>query len=175
LVLLIGHAVDPSAKCIAIRLTELVPQAMSVLDLLNVPACCLELLLPLPGAHPGYHTIKGLSVEVDDPQDVAEPLGDRVSDRLPDVAFVELGVADDRYEAGWWPRAEMGVDVAAGHSCEERSGGTVSDRPGGEIDVEAVGILGAARICLETTEPSERRQLRPIEVAQEVLNGVEDR
>src|ERR1700730_6942813 len=87
LVWLIGCAVDPSAKCIAIRLTELVAQAMSVLDLLNMPACRLEVLLPLPGTHPGSPTITGLSVEVDDPQDVAKPLGELVSDRLPDVAF----------------------------------------------------------------------------------------
>ena len=49
-----------------------------------------------PGGDVGHDAVERLAVEVDDPQHLAEPRDDRVDERLPDRALVELGVAEQR-------------------------------------------------------------------------------
>ena len=43
-----------------------------------------------------HDPVERLPVDVDDPQHLAELRDQRVDDRLPDRALVELGVADER-------------------------------------------------------------------------------
>ena len=76
---------------------------------------------------PGDDPVEALAVDVDDPHDVAEALQRGVGDGLPDVALVELGVADEGDEAGRALRPEVGLDVAAGLAGEQR--GATAPRP----------------------------------------------
>ena len=101
------------------------------------------------------------------------PGGGRVGDGLPDVALVELGVADQRDEAAAGPGAEVGVDVAAGGGGEQRRGRAQADRAGGEVDL--VGVLGAGRVGLQAAAGAQLRQVGAVEVAEQVLDRVEDR
>ena len=130
-------------------------QPAAVLRLDDVPAGVLEELHEPPGLHARDDPVEALAVEVDDPHDVAEALERRVGDRLPDVALVELGVADEGDEAGVGPGAEVGVDVAAGGRREQRGDRAEADRAGREV--EDVGVLGAARVGLQAAELAQAR------------------
>ena len=66
--------------------------------------------------------------------DVAEPLERGVDDGFPDVALVELGVADQGDEAGLEVGPEVGVDVAARGRGEQGRDGAEPDRPGREVE-----------------------------------------
>ena len=175
LVALVGHRVDPVAQRRPAGAGESGAQPPAVLHLDDVPSRGHELLAPLRDAHPGDHPVERLAVEVDDPQRVAEPLGGGVGDRLPDIALVELGVAEDGDEARRRTGAEVGVDVAARHRREERRRRPQADRAGGEVDEGAVGILGARRVRLQPTPRPQPRKVGAIEVAEQVLDRVEDR
>ena len=69
------------------------------------------------------------------------------------------------------PGPEMRVDVPAGGRREQRRRRAEPDRAGGEID--DVGVLGAARVGLQAAEGAQRRQVAPVEVAEQVLDGME--
>ena len=148
-------------------------QPTAVLDLDDVPAGGLELPAPLVDPDAGHHPVQRLPVEVDEPHHVAEAGGRRVGDRLPDVALVQLGVADQRDEPG----------VRAGPKCAStyrrvtaaNSGAAAPrpDRAGGEVDL--VRVLGPRRVRLQPAAGPQPRQVRPVQVAQQVLDRVEHR
>ena len=96
--------------------------------------------------------VEALAVEVDDPEDVRRGRASAARDRLPDVALVELGVAEERDEAPGPGRAvaEMGLDVAVGERAEERRRGAEADRARGVVD--GVRVLRAARVRLQAPE-----------------------
>ncbi len=105
LVGLVGHRVDVGFERVAAGLGECSGQSTSVLGLGDVPAGVGEEALQPDGGDVGDHPVEALAVEVDDHREVAETLRGRVGDRLPDVAFVELGIADECEEAGGGERA----------------------------------------------------------------------
>ena len=99
LVRLVGHRVDVGPPRLAARFGERLLQAPAVLGLGDVPAGIGEEALQAHGRDVGHHPVEALPVEIDDHRDVAEALGGRVGDGLPDVALVEFGVADRGDEA----------------------------------------------------------------------------
>ena len=171
LVLLVGHAVQPGAERLPTGLAERLDLASSVLHLDDVPAARLELRAPLVDADARHDAVEGLAVEVDDPHDVAEAAGRRVGHGLPDVALVELGVADDRDEAGPRPRPGVRIDVAPCGCGEQRCCRTEADRAGGEVD--AVGVLRPGGVRLQPAELAEPSEVRLVEVAEQVRDGVQ--
>ena len=98
LVVLVRHAVDPRLQRLAAATGEPGGQPLAVLGFDHVPAGGLELRRELRDPHPWDNPVEGLAVEVDDPEDVAQPLERRIIDGLPHVALVEFGVAEQRHE-----------------------------------------------------------------------------
>ena len=78
------------------------------------------------------------------------PWSARVGDGFPDVALVQLGVADQSDEAGRPLRAEVGLDVAAGHGREQRRDRAQADGSGREVG--DVGVLRPRRVGLQAAE-----------------------
>ena len=130
-------------------------------------------MLQVAGSDARHDPVERLPVQVDDPAHLAQAAGGLLGDRLPDVALVELGVADERDEARARPGAEMGVDVASRKRAEQRRGGAQADAPGREVDTKRV--LCAARVGLQPAELPQAEQLAALEIAEQVLDGVEDR
>ncbi len=172
LVPLVLHRVDVGAERIAARAGERVLEQRAVLRLDDVPPGAAEELDDLLDLLVGDHAVEALPVDVDDPRHVAEPLQGRIGDRLPDVALVELGVADECDEPGrpLGHRPEVGVDVPASHRREERGDGPEPDRAGREVG--DVGVLRAARVGLQAADRPQPRQVRPVEFAGQVLDRV---
>ena len=170
LVVLVGQRVDPVPQGGAAGPGEGLLEGRAVLRLHDVPASRGELLLPLGDAHPGHHPVQRLPVQVHDPHDVAEPVRGGIGDRLPDVALVQFGVADQGDEPAARPRAEVGVHVPAGRGGEQRRGRAQPDGPGGEV--RAVRVLGPARVGLQAAERAERRQVAAVQAAEQVLDRV---
>ncbi len=119
LVMLVRHLIDPRPQRVSARAREGRLQPAAVLRLLDVPARGAELLLPLGDPDPGHDPVQRLPVHVDDPHHAAEAVGGRVGDGLPDVALVQLGVADQRHEPAARPGPEVRVDVPAAPSPTE--------------------------------------------------------
>ena len=98
---------------------------------------------------------------------------DRVDERLPDRALVELGVADQRDLAPALRHVEVAGDVAVRERAPDRRGRADADRAGREVD--GVGVLGAARVALQAAELAQRRQVASVEAAEQVVDRVQDR
>ena len=173
LVVLVGHVVDPGPQRAAVGLGELGLELAPVLGLGHVPAGRLELAPPVRGADAGHHPVQRLPVEVDHPHHVAQPVRGRVEDGFPDVALVQFGVAQQGDEPGPGPVAEVRVHVPAGHRGEQGRDRAETDRPGREVDF--VRVLGPGRVGLQATAGAQRGQVLPVQVAQQVLDGVEHR
>ena len=148
-------------------------QLAAVLGLHDMPARVVEELHEAPGLHAGDHPVEALAVEVDDPQHIAEALERRVGDGLPHVALVELGIAHQRDEPGGGPGPEVGVDIAASGRREQRSDSAEANRAGREV--EDVRVLRAARVGLEAAQLAQPGEVGGIELAGQVLDGMEDR
>ena len=170
LVLLVRHVVDVATQVLAARPGEGLLQQVPVLRLDDVPARVGEELHQLVDLHPGDDAVQALAVDVDDPGDVAEALQRRVGDGLPDVPLVKLRVADEGDEAGRPLRAEVGLDVAPGHGREQGGDRAEADRTGGEVG--DVRVLGARRVGLQPAERPQPGQVRAVELAGQVLDGV---
>ena len=110
LVLLVRHLVDPRSQQLTSGFPERGAQLAPVLQLDHAPARAVEAALERLGADHGHDAVERLAVEVDDPDRLLQPARRRVEDRLPDVALVELRVADQRDEASAGP-AELAVVV----------------------------------------------------------------
>ena len=172
LVLLVRHLVDPRSQKLTAGLRERGAQLAPVLQLDHAPARTVEAALERLGADHRHDAVERLAVEVDDPDRLLQPARRRVEDRLPDVALVELGVADQRDEAAAGP-AELAVvvHVALHQRTEQRRGGAEPDRPGRVVDGDR--ILRPARVGLQAAEVAKRAQVRLVEPAQQVLEGVQ--
>ena len=125
------------------------------------------------GLHAGDDAVEALAVEVDDPDHVAEALERRVGDGLPHVALVELGVADEGDEAGVGPVApkwaSMYRRVAAANS------GATAPSPTEPVEKSNTsGSFVRARVGLQAAELAQAREVAAVELAGEVLDGVED-
>ena len=122
-----------------------------------------------------HDRVEALAVVVDDPPGVAQPVFPAFEQRLEDVALVELGIADQRDHPA--VRAILPQPCACTIILHEaRKEGlrrAKADRAGGEIDV--VEVLGARGIGLRAAEPAKVLQLVARLVAEQVLDGVEDR
>ena len=173
LVLRVRHRVDAPLQRFATIAREGLAQPRAVLDDFDLPAMVAEDVRELLRANPGDHAIETLTVEVDDPRELPETAGGRVGQRLPDVALVELGVTQQRDEAAPRLNVEVGADVPIHHAGEQRRGSTEANGPGREVN--RIGVLGARRVGLQTTEPTQLRQVLAIEAPEQVVDRVEDR
>ena len=99
LVELVRHLVDAPAQEIAALPRECLAQPPAVLELDDVPAGRLELRLELGALMPGTTRSRLCRFRSTIQSDVAEPPRLRLGERLPDVALVELGVAEQGDEA----------------------------------------------------------------------------
>jgi hypothetical protein len=113
---------------------------------------------------------QALAIDVDDPGHVAQALEGGVRDGLPHVALVELGVADEGDEARRALTPEVRLDVAAGHGGEERRNRTEAHGAGREVG--DVRVLRTRRVGLEAAEGTEPGEVRTVELAGQVLDGV---
>ena len=172
LILLVGHGVDaPAQRGPAVALVQL-GQAAPVLDRDHVPAGRLEHRRQPSRRDVGHHAIKRLAVEVDDPQDLPELGHQRVYQRLPARAFVELGVADQRDLAPAPRDLEVPGHVAVRHCAPDRRRGPDPDRAGGEIGGNRV--LEPAGIALQAAELAQGGEVALVQVPEQVLDRVQD-
>ena len=125
------------------------------------------------GANPGNDPVQTLPVEVDDPDHVAQSANCFFGHRFPDIAFVELGIADQRDKTPRCNVAEVQLAVLAGEGGIHRSDRAKSDRTGGKVNW--VGILGPAGIGLQPFEFTEGCQVGTIQIAEQVLSRMKHR
>ncbi len=93
LVFLVRHGVDPRPQCLTVRTAHRRFERCTVLGFEYGPASPGEQPLQPGRLDPRNHPVETLPVEVDDPDDVAEALDGFFSHRLPDITFIELGIA----------------------------------------------------------------------------------
>ena len=123
------------------------------------------------GPRVGHDAVEALAIDVDDPQHVAEPPHDLLAQRLPDVALVQLGVADHHDEALGRGAAAVIEQIARGQAAERGGDRAQPHRAGRQID--HARVLAPARIGLQTAEGPERLQIVDAETAAQVLDRVE--
>ena len=145
----------------------------AVLHGVHVPARRLEHRGEPPGGDVGHDAVERLAVEVDDPQHLAEMGDDRVDDRLPHGALVELRVADERDLPAALRDVEVAGDVAVRERRPDRRGRADADRAGREVRRHRV--LQAARIALQAAERAQLGEVAAVELAEQVLDRVQDR
>ena len=168
--------VDPLAQRRAIGLGERRLQQLAVLERDDLPADRAEEVLDLGEQALGYDAIEALAVVVDHPPDVADVVLPALEQRLEHVAFVELGVADERDHApfGLVRRQQPAfVQQILGERGEQGDGRAETDRSGREVD--AAAVLGARRIGLRAAEPPEARELVLRLPTEQILDRVVDR
>ncbi len=159
LVVLVLHVVDPLAQRVAAGLGELLLEQPPVLRLDGVPAGRREHALDALDPDARHDAVEALAIEVDDHRHVAEVAEAVLEDRLPDVALVELRVADEGHEPALRLArdrlAEVEPQVAIGERREHRGDRTEADRARREVD--RVGILGPRRVRLQPAELAQPR------------------
>ena len=172
LVLLVRHLVDAAPQGVPARALEQTLEPSPVLDGDHLPAGRLE--------HPGqaaerdvrHHAVERLPVQVHHPEHLAEARDPRVSDRFPDRALVELGVAEQRDLATARGGLEAVVlEIAARHGPPDRRRRADADRARGVVD--RVRVLRPARVALEPAERAQRLEVRLLEPAQQVVDRVQ--
>ena len=173
LVLLVGHRVDPAAQQVAALTGVRLAQAPAVLELDHVPAVRAELRLELRRPDPGDHPVERLPVEVDDPQHIPEPTRQRIRERLPDVALVELRITQQRDEPTTGRGTEPRLREPVRKRTEQRRRRTETDRPRGIVD--RIGVLRPRRIRLQTPEITQTRQIGTIQPAEQILDRLQHR
>src|SRR6185503_1906162 len=150
-------------------------EALAVAQLDNAPAAASENLVE-PLEHPvGAGRVEALAVVVDDPPQVLNVVLRALDDRFVDIAFVELGVSDQRDEAAAVLLVEpaVGGEIILNEAGEERDPDAEAHRTGGEVDRDLV--LGPAGIALSAAEAAEILQrlaaLAPEQIMDRVENG----
>jgi hypothetical protein len=68
---------------------------------------------------------------------------------------------------------EVAGGVAVGQGGEQRRGGAQADRASGEVD--RIRVFGAAGVGMQAAELAQRAQIAPVEIAEQLRVGVEDR
>ncbi len=173
LVLLVAHVIYARAQGFAARAFHQLRQPVPVLCGDHFPAIRLEHLAESVNAYPRDHSVKALTIEVDDPDAPVEVFDEGLVGGLPHAAFVQFSISDVRKKAARNGREVMGRQVVAGQCAEGDRGRSHTDRPGGIVHV--VRVLRTAGVRLQTTECPEAFQVTLGKVAQEVLDGVKDR
>lgn len=173
LVLLVGHLLEAAAEIGAAGSLEQVGDEPTPLQRHDLPAGGREHALEALDLDVGHNAVQGLAVEVDHPQQLSERRDLRVGDGLPDGSFVQFGVAEQADEpAGGGGVGEVGAGVPMRDGGPECGGGADADRAGGEVD--GVGVLEPAGVALQPTLGAQGRQVRRVEVAEQVVDGVQD-
>ena len=173
LVLAARHRLEPAAQPLTARAPERGLEPAAPPQLAHAPAVGAEELGELARAPIGDHAIEALPVHVHDPEHVAEPCERLLAQRLPDVAFVELGVTDHDHEALGRARRPVIDEVACRESAERRHDRAESHRAGREVD--DVRVLAPARVRLQAAKFAQRRETRALEPPAQELDGVEGR
>ena len=173
LVLLVGHLVDPPAQLRATVALEQLTQLAAVLDRDHVPARRLEHRRQAARGDVGHNPVERLAVEVDDPQHLAQARDDRIDDRLPARALIELGVADQRHLPPSARDIEVTGDVAMRERAPDRGGRPDPNRSGREVSRDR--ILEPARVALQPAELPQRRQVALVERPEQVLDRMQHR
>ena len=154
LVVLVGHLVDPFAQRLAARHREALAEPTAVLRLDRMPAGRGEHVLHSPDPDTRDHPVEALAIEVHDHGHVAQTAQRVLQDRLPDVALVELRVADECHESAVRLLGdgvvEMETQIAVCQCGEHRGHGPESH--GARREVDRVRILGPRRVRLEPAE-----------------------
>ena len=172
---LVRAAIDPAPQHLAARLGEGGLLQRAVFEHHHVPAEIAEQIfvaLPQPFAH---HRVEALPVVVDDPPAIANALLPALEQRLEDIAFVELGVAEQRDHAAFRAIEAPAVraDIILHQRGKQRLRHAQAHRTGREIDV--VAVLGARRIGLRAFVAAEVFQLLAGLASQQILDRVIDR
>src|SRR4029079_6034293 len=130
-------------------------KALAVAQLDDTPAAAPENLVEALEHPVGAGRVEALAVVVDDPPQVADVVLGALDDRLVDIAFVELGVADQRNEAAAVGLVDRAVraQIILDQAGEERDCDAEPDRSGRKVDRDPV--LGPARIALGAAEAAE--------------------
>ena len=170
---LVGHLVDPATQRVAARAREQLAQPAPVLDGDRLPAGRLEHPRDPARGDVRDDSVERLAVEVDDPQHLAEARHDRVDQRLPDRPLVELGVTQQRDLAASLRDLEVARHVAVRDGAPDRRGRSDPHRAGGEVGGHR--ILQPARVALQPTELTQRRQVFEVQLTEQILDRVEDR
>ncbi len=173
LVLLVRHAVDARAqRRSAVTGVELL-QAPAVLDGGHVPPRRLEHAGEPARRDVRDDAIQRLAVEIDDPQHLSQVRDDRVDQGLPDRALVEFGVTDERHLPSALRHVEVSGHVAVRERAPDR--GRRTDAHRARREVRGHGVLETTRVALQPAELAQRRQVLRVELAEQVLDGVQDR
>ena len=167
------HRLEPRAQALAARPREARLQSPAPAGLVDAPAARPEHVGELARARVRHDAVEALAVHVDDPQHVAEPADEVFAEHLPDVALVELGIADHHDESLGHGDAAVVDEIARGEAAERRGDGAESHRACREIHDGRV--LAAARIRLQSAENAQRLQIGGAEPAAQVLDRVERR
>jgi hypothetical protein len=172
---LVRRGVDPLAQALAAGLAERLLHQRAVLEDHHVPAEGLEQGLEAGVEALADDRVEALAVVVDDPPAVPQSLLPALEQRLEDVALVHLGVAHEGDHAPFRPLTAPAVrpHVVLHEAGEQRLGDAEAD--GARREVHVVHVLGARGIRLRALEAPEVLELVAGLVAQEVLDGVEDR
>ena len=172
----VGARVDPVAQMAAVGLRERRLEQLAVFQRDDAPSDQFEHLADAAEKAVVDHAVEALAIVVDHPPEIADVVLPAFEQRLEDVALVELGVADQRHHAaGLRPggRQLLQSHIVLHDRREERHRHAKADRAGREIDV--VDILGARRIGLRAAQRAEAFELLARLVAEQILDGVEDR
>ena len=167
--------VDPAAQRLARWPLERGFEQLAVFDVDDLPADRLEELADALEQIVVHHAVEALAVVVDDPPEIPHVMLPALEQRLEDIALVELGVAQDRDHATRRRgiAQAMEADVILHQRREQGDADAEADRAGREIDV--VPVLGARRIGLRAAQCAEALELIAALIAEQVLDGVEDR
>ena len=150
-------------------------QPLAVAQLDHAPAAAFENLVEALEHAVGADRVEALAVIVDDPPQVADVVLGALDDRFVDIAFVELGIADQRDEAAavLVVHPAVGGEIILHQAGEERDRHAEPDRAGREIDRDLV--LGPARIALRAAEAAEILQLLARLRAEQIMDRVKHR
>ncbi len=116
------HRNDAPAQRFPSGTAEQGPEKSAKVDCYDLPACRVEHCLESVRSDVGYHSVQGLAVEVDDPDDFAEFGDPGIQYGLPYRTLVEFGVADQRVLPTVAAGIQLGVDVTARHGPPDRGG-----------------------------------------------------
>src|SRR4029079_15775331 len=107
-------------------------QALAVAQLDDTPAAAPENLVEALEHSVGAGRVEALAVVADDPPQVADVVLGALDDRFVDIALVELGIADQRDEAGGilLVHIAVGGEVILDEAGEERDRDAEADRAG---------------------------------------------
>ncbi len=171
LILAVGHLHQTPAQPVAAAPPEHGGGASSPAQIDHAPAERGERRGHLVPAGVGDDPIEALPIDVHDPHDVAEPSKHLFSEGFPDVALVQLGVADHDDDALGRAHPTVVRDVLRGQRAEGGLDGAESHRARGDVDDPR--ILAPARIRLQAAEHAQVTQRARFEATAQVLDRVE--